>query len=118
MIEPPARPAAGNTVILGVVHGSRKLRPAGSNYSCGAAIILQQSSEPLATRNGVAARFGFVARLRKKEFVTFPLGISFPVIMSAELGQGPRQRALAEQDQPRQVSTSTVKKSAPAITLM
>jgi len=28
--------------------------------------------------------------------------VSFAVIMSAEFGQGPRQRALAEQDQPRQ----------------
>src|ERR1700689_1394094 len=43
-----------------------------------------------------------MARLWEKQLVAFPLMVSFAVIMSAEFGQGPRQRALAEQDQPRQ----------------
>src|ERR1700685_2017356 len=43
-----------------------------------------------------------MASLREKQYVAFPLMVSFAVIMSAEFGQGPRQRALAEQDQPRQ----------------
>ena len=56
----------------------------------------------MATLNGAAALFGFVASVREKQLVAFSLIVSFAVIMSAEFTQGPRQRALAEQDQPRQ----------------
>lgn len=56
----------------------------------------------MATLNGAAALFGCMARLWEKQLVTFPLMVSFAVIMRAEFGQGPRQSALAEQDQPRQ----------------
>jgi len=35
--------------------------PVRSNNSCGAAIVLQQTSEPVATLNGAAALFGFIA---------------------------------------------------------
>jgi hypothetical protein len=56
----------------------------------------------VATFNGAAARFGFMASVREKQLVAFPLMVSFAVIMSAEFGQGPGQGALAEQDQPRQ----------------
>jgi hypothetical protein len=55
-----------------------------------------------ATLNGATALFGFIASLREKQLVAFPLMVSFGVIMSAEFGQSPRQRTLAEQDQPRQ----------------
>jgi hypothetical protein len=52
----------------------------------------------LPTLNGVAAGFGFFARIREEQLVAFALMVSFAVIMSGELGQGPRKRALAEQD--------------------
>jgi len=41
--------------------------PVRSNNSCGAAIALQQTSEPVATLNGAAALFGFVASLWEKQ---------------------------------------------------
>jgi hypothetical protein len=53
------------------------------------------ASEPVATLNGAAELFGFMARLWEKQLVAFPLMVSFAVIMSAEFGQGPRERALA-----------------------
>jgi hypothetical protein len=52
----------------------------------------------VATLNGAAALFGWMARLREKQLVALPLMVSFAVIMSDEFGQGPRQGALAEQD--------------------
>jgi hypothetical protein len=77
------------------------LAPVRSKNSCGAGIVLEQTSEPPATRNDAAALFGLIASLREQQFITFPLMVSFAVIMSAEFGQSPRQRALAEQDQLR-----------------
>jgi hypothetical protein len=56
----------------------------------------------VATLNGAAELFGFMASLWEKQLVAFPLMVSFAVIMSADFSQGPRQRALAEQDPPRQ----------------
>jgi hypothetical protein len=44
------------------------------------------------------ALFALIASLWEQQFVTFPLMVSFAVIMSAEFGQSPRQWALAEQD--------------------
>jgi hypothetical protein len=44
----------------------------------------------------------FVACGREKELVAFALMIAFSVIMRAELGQSPGQRAFAEQNQLRQ----------------
>ena len=77
--------------------------PVGSNYSCGEAIIvLEETSEATATSSGAVALFAFLTSLREKQFVAFPLMVSFAVIMRAELGQGPRQRAFAEQNQLRQ----------------
>jgi hypothetical protein len=73
-----------------------------SKNSCGAGIELEQSSEPLATLNSVAALFGFIGSIREKELVAFALMIGFVVIMRGELGQGPGQRAFAEQNQLRQ----------------
>jgi hypothetical protein len=59
-----------------------------SKNSCAAGIELEQSSEPLATLNGVAALFGFIGSIREKKLVAFALMIAFAVIMRAELGQG------------------------------
>ena len=59
-----------------------------SNNSCGSAIILEQTSEPLAICSGLAALLGRIASGREKQFVPFPLVIPFTMIMSAELGQG------------------------------
>lgn len=53
----------------------------------------------MATRNGLAAWFQFIAGLWEKEFVSFPLMVSFTVIMHAELGQSPGQRSLSKQNQ-------------------
>ena len=75
--------------------------PVKSKNSCGAAIVLEQTSEPLATRNDAAALFGLLASLWEQQLVTFALMVSFAVIMSTEFGQSPRQRRLAEQDQLR-----------------
>ena len=50
----------------------------------------------MATRNGVPALFGFIASLWEQQLVTFPLMVSFAVIMSAEFGQSSRQRAVTE----------------------
>jgi hypothetical protein len=47
----------------------------------------------------VAALFRFVASIRKKQFVVLALVIFFPMIVSAEFGQSPREWTLAEQDQ-------------------
>jgi hypothetical protein len=74
----------------------------GANYSCGAAIVFEQASEPLATYNGVAAWVGFIANFWEEQLVAFPLVVAFGVIMRAELGQRPRQRTFTEQNQPRQ----------------
>lgn len=57
----------------------------------------------MATLDGAVTLFGYMARLWEKQLVAFPFIVSFGVIMSAEFGQGPRQRAFAEQDQFRQV---------------
>jgi hypothetical protein len=73
-----------------------------SKNSCGAGIELEQSSEPLAALNGVAALFGFIGSIWEKELVAFALMIAFTVIMRAELGHGPGQRAFAQQNQLRQ----------------
>ena len=75
--------------------------PVRSKNSCGTAIELEQASESLATLNRVAARFGFMAGIREQQLVAFTLMVSFAVIMRAELGQSPLQRALAEQNQLR-----------------
>jgi hypothetical protein len=61
--------------------------PVWSNNSCGPAIILEQTSEPLAICSGLAAFLDRSASGREKQFVPFPLVIPF-IIMSAELGQG------------------------------
>jgi hypothetical protein len=45
--------------------------------------------------NRVAAFFGFIAIIWKKQFVVLPLVISFAMIMSAEFGQRPQQWTLA-----------------------
>jgi hypothetical protein len=57
--------------------------PVRSNYSCGTFIILEQASEAVATLNRVAALFGFIASIGKKQFVVLPLVVSFAMIMSA-----------------------------------
>jgi hypothetical protein len=51
-----------------------------SKNSCGAGIGLEQSSEPLATLNRVAALFGFIGGIREKKLVAFALMIAFTVI--------------------------------------
>lgn len=71
----------------------------GSKYSCGASIILEQASEAVMRLNNVAALFGFIAIIWKKQFVILALVISFPMIMRAEFGQRSREWTLAEQDQ-------------------
>jgi hypothetical protein len=43
-----------------------------SNYSCDAAIVFEQASEPLATDNGVAAWVGFLANLGEKHLLVNP----------------------------------------------
>jgi hypothetical protein len=40
----------------------------------------------VATRNGATGLFALIATLGKKQFVSFPLMVSFTVIMSGELG--------------------------------
>jgi len=75
---------------------------AGSNYSSGTAIELEQASESLATLNRVAARFGFIGGVREQQLVAFTLMVAFAVIMRAELDQSPHQWTLAEKDQLRQ----------------
>jgi hypothetical protein len=45
----------------------------------------------------VAALFGFIGSVREKELVAFTLMIAFAMIMGAELGQSPGQRAFPEQ---------------------
>jgi hypothetical protein len=45
--------------------------PVWSKNSCGAGIELEQSSEPLATHNPVAALLGFIGSIREKELVAF-----------------------------------------------
>jgi hypothetical protein len=47
-----------------------------SKNSCGAGIDLEQSSEPLATLNRVAALLGFVGSIREKKLVAFALMIA------------------------------------------
>src|SRR5579862_9701556 len=69
------------------------LNPEWSNYSCGAAIVLEPTSESLVTLYGVAALFGFIAGIREKQLVAFTLMVAFAVIVCAELGQSPQQRA-------------------------
>jgi hypothetical protein len=49
--------------------------------------------------NRITALFGFIASIRKEQFVALPLMVSLAVIMSAELGQSPRERTHAEQNQ-------------------
>jgi len=66
--------------------GGREAEAVWSKNSCGAGIELEQSSEPLAALNGVAALFGFIGSIREKKVVAFALMIAFTVIMRAELG--------------------------------
>jgi hypothetical protein len=49
-------------------------------HPCGAGIELEQSSEPLATLNRVAALVGFIGSIWEKELVAFALMIAFAVI--------------------------------------
>lgn len=51
------------------------------------------------TLHGVPGLFDCAASVREKQLVAFTLIVTFAVIMRTELGQGPRQRALAEQNQ-------------------
>src|SRR5216683_401259 len=52
----------------------------------------------MATFNGAALRVSLFAHLREQQMVALPLMVPFAVIVSAVLGQDPRQRPLAEQD--------------------
>jgi hypothetical protein len=47
----------------------------------------------VATLNGAAALFGFMASVREKQLVAFPLVVSFAVIMSAEFPYGQEIRS-------------------------
>ena len=58
-----------------------------SKYSCGTAVVLEQTSQSLVTLNGVAAQFEFIANIPKQQLVAFALMISFAVIVSTEFGQ-------------------------------
>jgi len=52
----------------------------------------------MATFNGAALLVSLFDRIRKQQMVAFALLVPFAVIVSAVLGQDPRQRPLAEQD--------------------
>jgi hypothetical protein len=64
-----------------------------SNKSCDAAIVLQWASDD--------SQRWFIGRFWEKRFVAFSWMVSFAAIMSAEFGESPRPRTLAEQEQPR-----------------
>jgi len=51
--------------------------PVWSKNSCGAAIELEPDSQSLVTLNDLAALFGFVASVRKKQLVAFTLMVAF-----------------------------------------
>jgi hypothetical protein len=68
--------------------------PVWSKNSCGTGIELEQSSEPLATLNRVAALLGFIGSIREKKLVAFALMIAFTVIMCAEPGRLSRPACL------------------------
>jgi hypothetical protein len=70
-------------------------------YSCSTAVAFEQPAEAFSAKDRSATATVALIVQGKQEEVALALVIAFVMVIHAELGQRPRQRALAEQNQLR-----------------